>query len=806
MTKGGKSSAFEAELLETDLKLIRSAVIDSKLDLLAINGNHFGRKPKVVLFFSVTSATTRARCALALGNTFETAWKNGLAKLRSIDPDDEEWKWIKVDVVHSIQKHTVADLKAALASTRRNHFRKGIAFDDNFNVALLEQELNGIGAIGPDASGTRVLRLGRVNRYLKTHRKIQTLPTSVEARAAWYTFETTGYFRDRRNPSGRVHILNSGGFANGVRVAPDISIEIKRLIGFAGSYLANQLLSDGQFVYGYFPVQHTKIPTYNVLRHCSTLYAMLEAWEATGQIHIAARVVQGLDYVLREALQRKGDAAFVVDHANGGEIKLGAQGALILAITKFTSLTGDDRYLHVAQAVARGIVEYFLNPGSGRFVHILQGEDLAISGTFRIVYYDGEATLALLRLYKLNSDSRWLDAAKLAFENFLATDHWKHHDHWLAYCANEITQFLSEDRYYEFGLKNVFGNLDFVHHRDTAYPTFLEMLMASLLMVRSMIDRGKQEMLEAYDIDKLTAAIHHRARHQLNSHFYPEVAMYFEKPLEILGSFFIRHHSFRVRIDDVEHFISGYCLYLKHVLGLKGGDGLPSAQVALREEKQDDGRECAFHWSADLLPVVTQGKWIKPPPPDWAAGGVCVWLPAWRSGEVVVVKSQADERGIPPVQILSMNPLPPAIMTSKAIVDLPIATLSVKSTLDAILAMGHYARTRMTGRVIGVTGSVGKTTTVGLLAHVLGVSVDADLVAQSANLPLGIARVLASMPWHKPFNVIEMAIGRMGANSRLHASRSCSHNEYQACSPRLSQFDRRNRSTESSYFPWDEGG
>ncbi|PWZ93271.1 poly(glycerol-phosphate) alpha-glucosyltransferase, partial [Staphylococcus pseudintermedius] len=60
---------------------------------------------------------------------------------------------------------------------------------------------------------------------------------------------------------------------------------------------------------------------------------------------------------------------------------------------------------------------------------------------------------------------------------------------------------------------------------------------------------------ENIDEDFLVATLHHRANYQRAGYFYPEVAMYFKNPQRILGSFFIKHHGYRVRIDDIEHYL-----------------------------------------------------------------------------------------------------------------------------------------------------------------------------------------------------------------------------------------------------------
>ena len=68
------------------------------------------------------------------------------------------------------------------------------------------------------------------------------------------------------------------------------------------------------------------------------------------------------------------------------------------------------------------------------------------------------------------------------------------------------------------------------------------------------------------DEDEFVEIIKYRAFHMLDGYFYPEYAMYMERPDKILGSFFVRHDDFRARIDDNQHFIDGYAKYYKLIL------------------------------------------------------------------------------------------------------------------------------------------------------------------------------------------------------------------------------------------------
>lgn len=716
----------------------------------------------LILFFSVCDSTKRAKILRAKGTAFDEAWEHGRAQCMALPMADsgaacEGPLWLRIDVPWRTWCLTWGELKQRLASTKRNYFRYGISLDECFDQAFLEMEVNAHAMFYPRGEAPyAVLNEGNFLLHAKARYGLEGI--CFDDRQPVWIFEVRSWFTDGRSSypliggvgvdAGRRELTSWNGSA------------VLDVVAGGADHLARQVGDDGRFVYGFFPCFGRRIEGYNALRHASTLFAMVDAWALLRTDTLLGAIERALGY-MRSALVRVyaqpdgNSMAYLVDE--GGEIKLGGSAVALLALLRYAEVTGSNEDAPLMEQLGAGMLA-MQNQQTGQFVHVLSAEDLSVKQAFRIVYYDGEASFALMRLYAYTHELCWLNAVEKAFEHFIAAEHWRNHDHWLAYCTEELTRYLPRERYFIFGLRNVLDHLDFVLERETTFPTLLELMMAT----RAMIERLRafpefRHLLAMVDEPRFERALHYRARYLLNGFFWPEWAMFFREPDKIFRSFFIRHHGFRVRIDDVEHYLSGLVAYHGVFFG-------PSQKRG------------PMRWTAQSIAAVTGGTWWRPPGADFVgAGGACTWPPAMRDCDVVFVRRPGCKGGMPE-SLLAALPLPPAAIVcvdpghiealqSSALMDVPV--LAVEDESAALLAMGKAARAQMEACFVGVTGSAGKTTTVAMLAHALADFGKVGMARESANLPHGIAWNLASLPVDADYVVMEMAVGDMARNTRL---------------------------------------
>jgi hypothetical protein len=522
--------------------------------------------PSFVLFFSCSDGEDRAVVRIATGQSFESAWQNGMSAARALQlRQTGKHRWLRVDWPTALEETTWDQFRTLLGQTKRNYFRLGLALDEGFHCAFLEQELNA-NAMLYGGNQKPSAELNEKNFLIYTRYRFPGGPEpSFCGKEKIHLFTGTGAFFDGKS----MHPLHPTGLDAGRRIVERLDSDLVHgLIRDASGFLARQVGPEGRFVYGYHPCFDRTIGAYNTLRHASTTYSMLEAYEVTGEPLLRDAIEQSIICMTRDlivhALLPCGELAAFLLEANR-EIKLGGNAMALLALTKYASVMGSTDHHELMVKLAHGIC-FMQDPETGAFRHVLQFPSLETAQEFRTIYYEGEATFALMRLYAIHPDERWLKTVSLAFDRFIDKDYHRYHDHWLAYSANELTRHCPKEAYFRFAIDNVADHLGFVEDRITTFPTLLELMMATEdLLGRLKRDDARSHLLGAIDLARFTRALEKRAHYLLNGHFWPETAMFMRNPRRILGSFFIRHHAFRVRIDDVEHYLSGFVAYLRHL-------------------------------------------------------------------------------------------------------------------------------------------------------------------------------------------------------------------------------------------------
>lgn len=507
------------------------------------------------VFLSVCDTKERAEVFRYTAPSLEEAWKGACgAVCRSASSRSYDCEWIKADYICSSETVSPDSVISEISSSYGQFFRKGISFDDKYQTALLEAEINGNDII---TYKKKTIELSRVNKYISAHceKTLLAMPQEV------IVFECRSFFCDE---NGNIFELYGSGPRCGRRRINSVDKQTAYDVIFSSSeYLSFQIGFDGKFDYGFYPINYKLIPGYNILRHSSSIWSLICAYRLTKDKFTLTQAENAIGYMIRNIAykykkpQGEENTAFLVE-MDAGEIKLGGNAVAVIVLTEYMKHLGTDKYKKIAVELGNGILEMF-DKKSGEFYHVLNFPEGTPKEKYRTVYYDGEAAFALCRLYGLTRDDKWLSAAKKAVEHFIKADYVKYRDHWVAYAMNEITMYAPEERYFEFALRNAQENLTRIYNRKTTYHTYLELLTVTFELYERIIGNGyKVAYLEKFDVPFFVRTIFHRAHFMLNGYIYPEYAMYLKYPTQIKGAFFVRQDRFRIRIDDIQHFCGAY--------------------------------------------------------------------------------------------------------------------------------------------------------------------------------------------------------------------------------------------------------
>ena len=526
-----KADALKAEVLTEDV------VWELGLDPAGEAGH--------AVFLSVCDKVQRAEVFTGVGETLEEAWNAAdRAAEKALKKSGREALWVKVDVVYDSVDADYARLCEVLSNFDADTAHYGVAFDKEFRKALLEAEMNSneIFRYGSEAGIDREA----LNEYLKAtdRKKVKKLPEEVTV------FQCIGWMCEEK---GDPKLLSSSGSNYGRRTMEAMDGRTARTMAVsATNYLISQLGEDGAFA---FSTEADSDNQYSMVRHASVVWGLLNSYRLLPREETKAAIDSAISHLLT-AVVYDGPRAYLYEEAYD-EYRLGGSGLAVAALTAYMELFSTDEYLDVCIALCEGILS--MQQENGQFIHVLNG-DFTTKDEFRTIYYDGEAVFGLCKFRGYTGEFRWLEAASLAAEHFVAADYTQYTDHWAALAMNELIRYVENPDFYMFTLRNaqkLMANLENV----AVEPTTAELLLVAFDSYVYLADQGVS--IAGFDHLGLIESIQLCMEQFALGFVYPEQAMYLDNPGQMAGSY-MQPGDTAVRIDTVQHFISSCCMFNAH--------------------------------------------------------------------------------------------------------------------------------------------------------------------------------------------------------------------------------------------------
>ncbi len=170
-------------------------------------------------------------------------------------------------------------------------------------------------------------------------------------------------------------------------------------------------------------------------------------------------------------------------------------------------------------------------------------------------------------------------------------------------------------------------------------------------------------------------------------------------------------------------------------------------------------------WTSEAIAAATGGRAVG----AFAVGGIAIDSRAVRPGDLFV--ALADRRDGHDFAAAALAAGAAGLMLSRLPEGLPADAprVEVAAAAAALAALGRAGRARFAGRLIAVTGSVGKTSTKEMLRSALAPDGPVHAAERSFNNHWGVPLTLARMPADAAFAVVEIGMNHPGEIAPLAA-------------------------------------
>jgi len=252
----------------------------------------------------------------------------------------------------------------------------------------------------------------------------------------------------------------------GIPAAPQLSAAALRAAALEGGrYLVAHLAPNGRYIYEHD--LNTGFKTnpaggaYSMPRHAGTTYFLAELYRITKEQWLREPIERAFAH-LAELLSSGRCAGTLPD----GQLfdcvldktetiaQLGSTALTVVALAEYQRATGDQRYLPLATKFATWIL-YMQRP-DGSFRHLYNPQTKQPDNKAELLYYSGEAALALARMHVITGDAKYAKAAERALDwlvdwyDFFLGGFLYGEEHWTCIAAEAIWPASKHEKYREF--------------------------------------------------------------------------------------------------------------------------------------------------------------------------------------------------------------------------------------------------------------------------------------------------------------------------------------------------------------------